>query len=198
MNKKHINITSSSNSNIRIIGGLWRSRKLKIISNTKLRPTLNKVRETLFNWLTSIFFFQKVDCLDCYAGSGALAIETLSRFAAKATLLEINRSVVIQLQKNLFLLATNNRATVIQTNTINWLSTFKNQFNLVFIDPPFHHMLINRTINLLEENGWLTDNAWIYIESHINNKILRTPSHWELYRENITGQVYYCLYHRTR
>ncbi|WWP00250.1 MAG: 16S rRNA (guanine(966)-N(2))-methyltransferase RsmD [Candidatus Dasytiphilus stammeri] len=182
---------------IRIIGGNLRSRKITFTTTfPTLRPTSNRIRETLFNWLSVVELnFKNAHCLDCYAGTGALSIEALSRHAASATLLELNKSVVTQIQNNLLILGIKN-GHVIHSNTLKWLSTYKKKFNLIFIDPPFNSQLINSTILLLEENSWLMEPSWIYIETHVKNCNLKIPSNWHFYRSGIAGQAYYCLYKR--
>ncbi|WWO99587.1 MAG: 16S rRNA (guanine(966)-N(2))-methyltransferase RsmD [Candidatus Dasytiphilus stammeri] len=179
--------------NIRIIGGNLRSRQIIFTTSAILRPTSNRIRETLFNWLTFACNIRTVHCLDCYAGTGALSIEALSRGAASATLLDIKSSVVTQIKKNLIRLGLKN-GHVIHTNTLKWLSTSKKKFNLIFIDPPFNSQLINSTITLLEENSSLMEESWIYIETHIKKSLFKVPYNWRVYREGVAGKVYYCLY----
>ncbi|MEI4269817.1 MAG: 16S rRNA (guanine(966)-N(2))-methyltransferase RsmD [Candidatus Dasytiphilus stammeri] len=184
---------------IRIIGGFLRGRKLILPTNPLLRPTPNKVRETVFNWITHAFNFQKADCLDCYAGSGALAIEALSRNANTVTLLELHKSSVRQIKQNCRTLGISLRTTkirVIHTNTLSWLSQNGTSFNMVFIDPPFQSLLVEITIQLLEKYKRLRNGAWIYIENSIYHPVLKCPSNWLLYRQAFTGQVSYSLYYR--
>lgn len=183
----------SGSGQIRIIGGQWRGRKLPVPDSPGLRPTTDRVRETLFNWLAP----QMVDarCLDCFAGSGALAIEALSRYAGSATLLEMERNVAQQLQKNLATLKAGN-ATVINANTLVYLATPGTAHDIVFIDPPFRKGLLAETLHLLETNDWLAREALIYIESEVENGLPPVPAHWVLHREKVAGQVAYRLYHR--
>ncbi|WWO98564.1 MAG: 16S rRNA (guanine(966)-N(2))-methyltransferase RsmD [Candidatus Dasytiphilus stammeri] len=179
---------------IRIIGGNLRGRKITFTTSATLRPTSNRIRETLFNWLG--LYLKTVHCLDCYAGTGALSIEALSRDAATATLLESKTSVVTQIKKNLLRLGIKN-GHVIHTNTLKWLSTYKKKFNLIFIDPPFNSQLINPTIRLLENKGWLMEESWIYIETPVQrNYVFEIPSNWYFYRGKIAGKVSYYLYKR--
>src|SRR5690606_3480130 len=105
--------SSSGSGQIRIIGGQWRGRKLPVTDSPGLRPTTDRVRETLFNWLAPHMVDAR--CLDCFAGSGALGLESLSRYAAHATLLEMERAVAQQLQKNLATLKAAN-GQVVNTN----------------------------------------------------------------------------------
>lgn len=178
---------------IRIIGGLWRGRKLPVPHSPGLRPTTDRVRETLFNWLAPVL--QGAHCLDCFAGSGALGLEALSRYAASATLLEFERPVAQQLEKNLALLNAKD-AKVFNVNTLNWLAKAGNAFDVVFLDPPFRKGILQDTLNLLEQNQWLADEAWIYVETEAEHDTLDVPASWRLHREKVAGQVAYRLYHR--
>jgi 16S rRNA (guanine966-N2)-methyltransferase len=178
---------------IRIIGGQWRGRKLPVPDSAGLRPTTDRVRETLFNWLAPMI--QQANCLDCFAGSGALGLEALSRYAGSATLLELERPVAQQLEKNLQTLRADN-GKVIQTNALTWLAQAGEPFDVVFIDPPFRKGLLAQTLQLLEQHGWLADDAFIYVESEVEQGALPVPTNWHLYREKIAGQVAYRLYQR--
>ncbi|EHD23582.1 MULTISPECIES: 16S rRNA (guanine(966)-N(2))-methyltransferase [Brenneria] len=184
---------SSAAGQIRIIGGQWRGRKLPVPDSPGLRPTTDRVRETLFNWLAPVI--QQSRCLDCFAGSGALAVEALSRHAAHATLLETERAVARQLTQNLTLLRAEN-ALVVNTDTLHWLAQTGEPFDVVFVDPPFRRDLLNQTLTLLERQGWLAPEAWIYVETEAENSHLTIPDGWLLHREKIAGQVAYRLYLR--
>lgn len=178
---------------IRIIGGQWRGRKLPVPESPGLRPTTDRVRETLFNWLAPSIV--DASCLDCFAGSGALGLEALSRYAANATLLEMERGVAQQLQKNLATLKASN-AKVVNTNTLAFLAQAGAPHDIVFVDPPFRKGLLEETLKLLENNGWLSDEALIYIESEVENGLPPVPMNWHVYREKVAGQVAYRLYQR--
>lgn len=185
--------TSGGSGQIRIIGGQWRGRKLPVPDSPGLRPTTDRVRETLFNWLAPSMVDAR--CLDLFAGSGALGLEALSRYAASATLLEMERHVAQQLQKNLATLnATQGK--VVNTNTLTYLAQNGTPHDVVFVDPPFRKRLLEETLNLLESNGWLANNALIYVESEVENGLPPVPVSWDLYREKIAGQVAYRLYQR--
>ncbi|MFP1737296.1 16S rRNA (guanine(966)-N(2))-methyltransferase [Lonsdalea quercina] len=190
MAKQH---ATSAPGQIRIIGGQWRGRKLPVPHSPGLRPTTDRVRETLFNWLAPVI--QQARCLDCFAGSGALALEALSRYAAHATLLEAERGIARQLSQNLSLLRAEN-ASVIHTDALQWLAQPGEAFDVVFLDPPFRQGLLDNTVNLLETQGWLADDAWIYIETEAENRTLNLPANWQLHREKVAGQVAYQLYAR--
>lgn len=178
---------------IRIIGGLWRGRKLPVPDSPGLRPTTDRVRETLFNWLAPVL--QDARCLDCFAGSGALGFEALSRYAGKAVLLESERNIAQQLQKNLALL-NSDKGQIVNGNALNWLAQPGTPFDVIFLDPPFRCGLLAETIRLLEQQGWLADEAWIYVEAEIEHSAVDIPPSWHLHREKTAGQVAYRLYHR--
>ncbi|HKS34914.1 MAG TPA: 16S rRNA (guanine(966)-N(2))-methyltransferase [Enterobacteriaceae bacterium] len=185
--------SSAASGQIRLIGGQWRGRKLPVPDSPGLRPTTDRVRETLFNWLAPSMVDAR--CLDCFAGSGALGLEALSRYAARATLLEMERGVAQQLQKNLATLKAGN-AQVVNTNTLAFLAQTGTPHDIVFVDPPFRKGLLEETLTLLESNGWLADDALIYVESEVENGLPPVPASWQLHREKVAGQVAYRLYHR--
>lgn len=191
------NNTVHSVGQIRIIGGRWRGRKLLVLDSPGLRPTTDRVRETLFNWLAPVI--HEARCLDCFAGSGVLGLEALSRGAKSVTLLEQDRAVSAQLTKNLQVLQAQ-QAQVIITDSLIWVAPPDNEFNVVFIDPPFRQGMIKDTVAMLEKHRCLAENAWIYIETEMEGLAPEVPPHWELYREKIAGQVAYRLYirHPTR
>ncbi|WP_082763294.1 16S rRNA (guanine(966)-N(2))-methyltransferase [Serratia rubidaea] len=178
---------------IRIIGGQWRGRKLPVPNSAGLRPTTDRVRETLFNWLAPVI--QGARCLDCFAGSGALGLEALSRYAGSATLLEYERPVAQQLEKNLALL--NGNGQVINTNALSWLANAGEAYDVVFLDPPFRKGLLAQTVDLLEQQGWLADEAWVYVEAEAESAAADVPANWTLHREKVAGQVAYRLYIRS-
>lgn len=184
----------AASGQIRIIGGQWRGRKLPVPDSPGLRPTTDRVRETLFNWLAPSMVNAR--CLDCFAGSGALGLEALSRYAGASTLIEMERSVAQQLKQNLATLKAAN-ANVVNTNTLTFLNQTGTPHDIVFVDPPFRKGLLDETLRLLEVNGWLADDALIYVESEVENGLPPVPVHWDLHREKVAGQVAYRLYHRT-
>lgn len=179
---------------IRIIGGQWRGRKLPVPNSPGLRPTTDRVRETLFNWLAPVI--QGARCLDCFAGSGALGLEALSRYAGSVTLLEFERPVAQQLEKNLALLQ--GKGHVVNTNALSWLANNAQPFDVVFLDPPFRKGLLAETVTLLEQQGWLADEAWIYVEAEAESAATDVPTNWQLHREKVAGQVAYRLYIRSQ
>lgn len=178
---------------IRIIAGQWRGRKLPVPDSPGLRPTTDRVRETLFNWLAPVL--PDTHCLDAFAGSGALGFEAISRYAAHATLLEADRQVAAGLRKNAALLNCS-QIEVIHTDTRRFLAQQGTPHQVVFLDPPFRQGLLNDTLALLEQNGWLAAQAWIYVECEAEGPTLPIPASWALQREKVAGQVAYRLYRR--
>lgn len=191
--KMHKKKPAGGNGQIRIIGGQWRGRKLAVPDSVGLRPTTDRMRETLFNWLAPQV--RQARCLDCYAGSGALALEALSRYAASATLLELAHPVAKQLQRHLNALGAG-CSRVVNTDTLRWLAQPGEAYQLVFIDPPFRKGLIEQTALLLENYHWLSEKAMIYTESETESDTTLLPANWRLYREKFAGQVACRLYLR--
>lgn len=194
MSIKKNNARSPEISSLRIISGRWRSRKIAFAEAPGLRPTGERIRETLFNWLTSRI--NGAHCLDLYAGSGILGLEALSRGAASCTALDNNPDTIRQLQANGDLL--NAELSIINANCINFLTNHKDivRFDIVFIDPPFAEDLHTKSCLLLEKNGWLADKALIYCELPSDDRCFVAPPNWQLQKDKIAGGVRYMLYTR--
>lgn len=183
---------AASQQALRIIGGQWRSRKLSFMATPGLRPTPDRVRETLYNWLAP--YIQGAHLLDAFAGSGALFLEGLSRGAEYGLALELNRHACHSLQQHLTTLGCT-QAQVVQTDALGYLAQPASQaFDIVLLDPPFHQDLLLASCQLLAQHGWLKDEAWIYTESEQAPSALAVPQHWRLHREKHAGQVYYALW----
>jgi 16S rRNA (guanine966-N2)-methyltransferase len=131
-------------------------------------------------------------CLDCFAGSGGLGFEALSRGAKNVTLIELNKAAAQQLEQNKTLLKADN-ITIENTNTLTYLEKCTQKFSIVFIDPPFRKGLIEQSIDLLN-NNLLETNALIYIEMESEEEIKSIPNNWQLLKEKKAGQVAYRLY----
>ena len=175
---------------IRIIAGQYRGRKLPVLMADGLRPTTDRVKETVFNWLMP--YIQDANCLDCFAGSGGLGFEALSRGASSVTLIELNKSAAQQLKDNKALLNADSIA-VVQQNVLDFLQKNLQRYSLVFIDPPFRKGLAQETAMLLCEKS-LTEDALIYVEMEADHNEQTMPSHWQLLKEKVAGQVVYRLY----
>lgn len=177
---------------IRLISGKWRGKKLPVKDVEGLRPTTDRTKETLFNWL--MHDINDAHCLDCFSGSGSLAFEALSRFASNVTMLEKDKGVAQQLQQNLAVLQAQN-ATVVEGDSLNYLSNkATQQYNVVFIDPPFNKGLLQPCCEALQENGYLAEDALIYVEREVELTNVTLPASWNLLKEKSTGQVIYQLY----
>ncbi|MGB2064245.1 MAG: 16S rRNA (guanine(966)-N(2))-methyltransferase RsmD [Marinomonas gallaica] len=177
-------------SKLRIIGGDWRSRQLPILDLDGLRPTTDRVRETVFNWLN--FDIPGASCLDLFAGSGALGLEALSRGAKECTFVELNRAVAQQITHNLTTLKASN-GSVINRDAMAYLNTPPTAFDVIFLDPPFRKGLLEKIIPMISE-GWLKPNGYIYIEKESENALSCLPNHWQLEKEKRAGQLTYSLY----
>ena len=187
-NSKPQKQTSKAMGEVRVIAGLWRGRKLSVLNAEGLRPTTDRVKETLFNWL--MMDVANARCLDCFAGSGSLGIEALSRQAQAVVFLEKFANAAQQLKKNLASLKTD-KGTVINTDTLTYLSQ-KNStepFEIIFIDPPFHHNFVPQVLTLLQQNNWLAENALIYVETEKNHPPLLLAKNWQVIKEKSTGMV---------
>lgn len=184
--------SSKSGGQVRLIAGQWRGRVLPVIGAADLRPTGDRVRETLFNWLQ--FEWEGARWLDLFSGSGALAFEALSRQASQVVMLERNPQAVRQLQQNKTLLNAAG-AQIIQTDTVKWLQQPQSHFapfDGVFCDPPFKDECVESVINLLVSNGFLKPNAWLYLEQP-RERVLSLP-YFESYRQQTTGAVSFGLW----
>lgn len=175
---------------LRIIGGQWRGRKLSFPAPEGLRPTGDRIRETLFNWLQ--LDVTNARCLDMFAGSGALGLEALSRGATRCILVELNKQAAQQLAHNVTLLQACN-AEVINANCLHWLTQTTQVFDLVFLDPPFALNLWQTAIKGLIDANCLSPNAVVYIEGPRDLQ-LDIPANWTLHREKKSGEVSYRLY----
>lgn len=188
--QKRVKTKVSSTGNIRIIAGKHRGRKLPVIMADGLRPTTDRIKETVFNWLMP--YVHGSICLDCFSGAGSLGFEAYSRGAKSVTLLELNKTASQQLNANKQLLKADN-VEVVNTDSLVYLQTPIQQYNLVFIDPPFRKNLATKTVQLLN-NGWLTENAIVYIELEKELSNFALPEHWLLLKEKTAGQVSCRLY----
>jgi 16S rRNA (guanine966-N2)-methyltransferase len=175
---------------IRIIGGQWRSRKLPVPVAEGLRPTPDRVRETLFNWLTPCL--PGARCVDLFAGTGALCLEALSRGAGSVVMVERSPVVAEGLRRNLATLGAAN-AEVVCADALAFLGGASRTFDIVFLDPPFKSDLIARCSVLLEPRGWVRPGALVYVEAPRHLDPLPIPGHWELVRSKRAGEVAYHL-----
>jgi len=181
---------NSSLGSVRIIGGTWRGRRLPVLQQPGLRPTGDRQREMLFNWLQGAVSGAK--CLDLFAGSGALGFEALSRGAERLQAVELTRQAAQQLRENAALLGA--QAAVAHSDWEAFLATDKQQYSLVFLDPPFAEQLLPRVLPLLE--GRLADEAYIYVEDDSAHQPPEWPQGWELLKEKTSGGTVSRLFRR--
>ena len=172
---------------MRIIGGRWRGTKLAVPDRPGLRPSSDRVRETLFNWLLPVVSGARV--LDLFAGTGALGLEALSRGAAHATLVERDPGLAASLREAANRLGA--EATVVAQEALGWLAGQRGRFDVVFLDPPFADGLWEGALAALGPR--LAVDAWVYVESPAGHAP-PVPSDWVLHREGQTRDVRYALY----
>lgn len=178
---------------LRIIGGDWKRRQLPFASIEGLRPTPDRVRETLFNWL--MWDVQNARVLDLCAGSGALSFEALSRGAASVVMIEPNATQAKFLKDNLELLkVTNQRAKLKISTAQQTVTSLKEQFDLVFLDPPYSLDLWTELANLADP--LISDKALIYVEADRDLTQLQLPASWQLLKNTKAGTVRAGLYQK--
>lgn len=181
---------------VRIIGGTWRGRKLPVPSTSDtLRPTPDRVRETLFNWLQ--FEVPGRRCLDLFAGSGALGFEALSRGASFVTFVETDPEAARSLEASLARLRCD-RARVVRSDAFQFLRSDPHRApcDIVFLDPPWRERWLARACAALEQGGWLTSGSWIYLEDAAEHGPPAMPDGWSLLRSKKAGDVGYHLARR--
>ena len=178
---------------LRIIGGNWRSRCITFVDAPGLRPTPARVRETVFNWLRNDIIGSR--CLDLYAGSGALSFEAASREAKSVVQVENNPLACRALKENAVALAAG-QIKIVQSDVFRYLAGDAEAFDIVFIDPPFAQSLAVQTCQWLEDKGWLSPHAKIYVETESTLKLVGMPPNWRLLKSKTAGEVGYCLFER--
>lgn len=188
-----MNRRGAAANQLRVIAGRWRGQRLRFADVPGLRPTPDRVRETLFNWLAPTL--PGARCLDLFAGSGALGIEALSRGAAEAVFVERHPVAVRALRDNLARLHADG-ARVEQIGALDWLRRPGSPFEIVLLDPPFGEGLLEPVCALLERGGWLAPTAWIYLEAEADGERSPLPAGWTTHREKKAGAVAYRLVRR--
>ena len=177
-------------SRVRIIGGRWRGVPLTFPAMAQLRPTPDRVRETLFNWLQPVIAGAR--CLDLFAGSGALGIEALSRGAAQVAFVERDPTVGRHLSSELRRLGVA-EAHVTVSDALQFLSGAAQPFDIVFLDPPYAADLLEPACRLLAQQGWLAPDAHIYLECPAQGGLPVLPAGWLVHRAKRAGEVGYHL-----
>lgn len=174
----------------RIIGGQWRGRKLQFPAVKGLRPTPDRVRETLFNWLAP--HLQSAHCLDLYSGCGALGLEALSRGAAYSTFVDSSRPALQAIEQHLALLK--GQGKTLAAELPQGITLLNQPVDIVFIDPPYADQSIEACVQLLLENNLLNAEAWLYCENGSDKTLPQLSSEFTLYRHKTAGAVQYALY----
>ena len=175
---------------VRIISGQWRRRLLRVPDVDGLRPTPDRVRETLFNWLAGSI--EGARCLDLYAGSGALGFEAASRGAAEVVLVEKDQRAVACMREQASVLGAN-QIHVVQADVRRWLQGEASRFDIVFLDPPYGINELGERCAQLERDSWLVPGALVYLETRATQASLELPDGWQFLHRQKAGQVRYHL-----
>ncbi len=182
---------SASRNKVRIIAGKWRSRQLSFTGDVEtLRPTPDRVRETVFNWLQNKIAGAR--CLDLFTGSGALAFEACSREAVSMTAIDNSREVIEVIMENCQLLDCQNMS-IIHSDAIDWLkkNTGIEPYDIIFLDPPYNLDLLDECCQLLESANLLKPGSVVYLESNSPLENIKLPSTWRWLKSKKAGQVYF-------
>ncbi len=184
---------SSNRQQVRIISGRYRRRLIQFPDEKQLRPTSDRVRETLFNWLQNEITGRR--CLDLFAGSGALGLEAASRGASEVVLIEQSRAASQAINAAIHQLDATT-AHCFNQNALDYLKSNQSPFNLVFLDPPFASNLAYESVQALETGGHLSDNALVYLELPKKSDELVLPESWKAIKSATAGDVRYALYEK--
>ena len=175
---------------LRIISGKWRRRTLPVPPVEGLRPTPDRVRETLFNWLAADV--EGARCLDLYAGSGALGFEAASRGASRVVLVERDARAVESMRAQARALGAR-EIEVVQADVPTWIERGGEPFDIVFLDPPYASGDLGAVCKRLDEHGWLSSEALVYLETGSLPDPLPLPAGWRVLRRQRAGRVRYHL-----
>ena len=177
----------------RIIAGSYKGTKLSFKPNKNLRPTESKTKETLFNWLLNDLHKKK--CLDMFAGTGALGLEALSRGADEVVFFEKQKALCGAIEVVVKKLGINNKCRVINANSTAFnFTTLNTKFDLIFLDPPFHESLIQKSLNIISENQLLTEQGLVYIECERDLDLGSLKTNLTQLKLSKGGETKYCLY----
>jgi 16S rRNA (guanine966-N2)-methyltransferase len=183
--------TSTIRNSVRIIGGVWRGRRIEFPELPSLRPTPDRIRETLFNWLQHKISGAR--CLDLFAGSGALGIEALSRGAAEVVFVETAPAAAHALRAQLQRLGAEARGRVQELGAARFLRTPGEPFDLVFLDPPFGQNALPEYLEQLAGGNWLKTGAQLYLECERAAGLPPLPAGWQVLKSKTAGEVGYHL-----
>jgi 16S rRNA (guanine966-N2)-methyltransferase len=177
---------------LRIIGGQWRGRKLGFTPAEGLRPTPDRVRETLFNWLAPVI--NGARCLDLFTGSGALGLEALSRGALSCDFVDTSSKALRQIEHHLQTLQASTGACCHAMPALTFLKNAQGPYDIVFIDPPFSKGLIAPACSQLDALGLVAAQGLVYIETAAGDPAPTVPEQWRLHRDRVAGEVAYRLF----
>lgn len=183
-----------SEGRIRIIGGKWRGRQIKVLMHPGLRPTPDRVRETLFNWLAMHIVGAK--CLDLFAGTGALGFEALSRGAKQVIFVDKYPPIIESIAHTAKLLQATESCEFHRASAISFLEPLKDNnppFDIIFLDPPFGTPLLSQSIAALAGSTLVNNRTLLYIEAPEPLTENDLPEHWEIIRAKTAGEVAYHL-----
>ena len=178
-------------NSVRIIAGAWRGRRIHFPDMPALRPTPDRVRETVFNWLQHSIADARV--LDLFAGSGALGLEALSRGARQAVFVEQFPAAARALQEQLVRLGAAPKGRILEMGAARYLRTPGEPFDIAFLDPPFGTNALAEYIPLLDTGDWLKVGSLVYLENERSAGVPALPGHWELLKSKSAGEVGYHL-----
>jgi len=181
----------TARNSVRIIAGAWRGRRVHFPDVPELRPTPDRVRETLFNWLQHSIAGAR--CLDLFAGSGALGLEALSRGAKGVVFVEQFQAAARSLEEQLVRFGGASKARVMAMGAARFLRTAPEPFQIVFLDPPFGKDALAEYIPMLDQGNWLAVGSLVYLENERVAGIPAMPPHWELLKSKSAGEVGYHL-----
>jgi 16S rRNA (guanine966-N2)-methyltransferase len=188
---KTVSNASGGRNSVRIIGGGWRGRRVNFPDIPGLRPTPDRVRETLFNWLQHDIVGSR--CLDLFAGSGALGLEALSRGAKELVFVEQAVAASRALQEQLIRLGAVSTGRVVEMGAARYLRSPPQPFDIVFLDPPFGRGALAEYVPLLDAGPWLNSGALVYLENEKRDGVPVLPAHWQLLKSKSAGEVGYHL-----
>lgn len=184
------NASGAPPGRLRIVAGKWRGRRLPVADEPGLRPTSERIRETLFNWLAATL--EGARCLDLFAGSGALGFEALSRGAGRVVFVESSARAVEALKDSASLLEASG-AEIVRGDALQFLQGEPQRFDVVFLDPPFATDRLTDLCRLLDEADWLADGARVYLEQDRHRPLPTMPAGWTISRDKTAGRVRYAL-----
>ena len=183
--------SQTQKGNLRIIGGVWKSRIIQFSGSRDLRPTADSIRETLFNWLAPEILGSK--CLDLFAGSGSLGFEAASRGANKVHMVDNNHITTQQLLHTCRILAST-QIDVYCQNAIDFLEKSNTSYDIIFLDPPFEKNSLPQIISVLDQSDSVINNALVYIERRNKIDRFQLKKRWNVHKEKRNRNIIYGLY----